>query len=473
MLRVRYFYGVGVCLLGTTALLAGLSHGFPYGASLEASPFALYVVLALIVGGVWAILPTVIGRAEAGRTSILVIVLVGLAMRGAMFLSLPVLEDDSYRYLWDGAVTAHGYDPYKYAPAAARSAPILGVEKSGPIEPDLASLREIAEENAEPHSRINYPYVSTIYPPLAQAAFAAAYVIEPFGLNGWRVVLLAADLLSLWLLFKLLRAHERRSVWASVYWWNPIVVLQGFGAGHMDLLLVPFLLSALLFAQHRQLGLSSVALAGAAAVKLWPLLLVPLFVRPLLNRPIKLVAVSALFAATVIVALLPQLLHALNPEAGLNAYASEWRTHAFLFAVLEDFIFAPFETPGQLARVTVAALLVLGTGGIALRYADQSNRLPTLVLIITAALIFLSPTGYPWYLIWIAPLLAFVPHPGLLALSAFAPLYWLRFSMGDEAVLYQWGVVPLAFGVPLILIILPILKRGRAHAIRHHNPSFE
>ena len=187
MPQSRSVLAIGGVLLVAITALAMLSHGFPYGVSIDETPFSFYFGIALAAGGVWAFLPRFISWQGHRNTSILAIVLIGLAMRGAMFLSLPVLEDDSYRYLWDGAVTAHGHDPYKYAPAAARSESILGVEQSGPIEQDLASLREIAEEHAEPHSRINYPYVSTIYPPLAQAAFAAAYVIEPFGLSGWRM----------------------------------------------------------------------------------------------------------------------------------------------------------------------------------------------------------------------------------------------------------------------------------------------
>ena len=473
MLEARPILAIGGILLVIVAALAVVSFGFPYGMTIDETPLAAYVTTALVAGGVWALLPRFIKRSDQRGISVLAVVLIGLAMRGAMFLSLPVLEDDSYRYLWDGAVTANGHDPYEFAPAEASVSTILGVDPVEPTDPQLAALRDLAETHSEPHSRINYPYVATIYPPLAQAAFAAAYMIDPFGLGGWRLVLLIADLISLCLLFKLLRAHDRSSVWASLYWWNPVVVLQGFGAGHMDVLLLPFVLAALLFAHHGKLALSSIALAGAVAVKLWPILLFPLFIRPLLSQPIKLVVGSALFAGGVIIALLPQLLHVLNPEAGLNAYASEWRTHAFVFAVLEDFVFAAFEEPGRMARIVVAGILTAMTGWLALRFAGDPERLPILVAVTIASLIFLSPTGYPWYLIWIAPLLAFVPHPGLLSVSALAPLYWLRFPLGDEAMLYQWGVVPLAFGVPLIFFFLPMLKRGRDDAIRDHHPSFE
>lgn len=470
MASTRLILRLGASLTVLLVGLAALSHAFPYGKPPSQTPLLQYVALALVGCGVWACLPRLLTRPAIGRAPVVTVLLLGLAMRGAMFVSLPVLEDDSYRYLWDGAVTARGIDPYKYAPADAGQAILLiGTEPSVPSE-DLIELRALADEQALNHSRINYPFVATIYPPLAQAAFAVAHTVDPFGMYGWRLVLLSADLTTFWLLLRLLKARGRNQMWASLYWWNPMVIVHGFGAGHMDLLLLPFLLSALLFAQHRKLAISSVALAGAAAVKLWPILLFPLFVRPILRRPAKLLALSALFMTVTLLALLPQLIHALRPEAGLNAYASEWRTHAFLFAILEDAVFSSFEAPGQLARVTVAVSVLALTGLLALRFADDVERLPILVLIVTASLIFLSPTGYPWYLIWVAPLLAFFPHPGLLCPTGLAPLYWLRFQLSDDAVLYQWGIVPLAFGLPLILLAQTIFKREFNDAIsRHHS----
>ena len=48
------------------------------------------------------------------------IVAMGLAARLALFASEPILEDDYQRYLWDGAVTAAGHNPFAVAPQDAR-----------------------------------------------------------------------------------------------------------------------------------------------------------------------------------------------------------------------------------------------------------------------------------------------------------------------------------------------------------------
>ena len=455
------------------AVLAGLSYSFPYGVEIAQAPLGLYISVALLSGGLWALLFVRIRKARQAKPTLLMILAIGLFMRGAMFFSIPVLEDDSYRYLWDGAVTANGIDPYKFAPAEAAQDSLFGTQEPEPRAPDLAQLESLAEQHVEAHSRINFPYVSTIYPPFAQATFAVAYWLDPFGLTGWRWVLLISDLVTFGLLLSLLKAYKRPAVWISLYWWNPVIVLQGFGAGHMDLLVLPFLLLALQFAKSERTGLASIALAGGAAVKIWPVLLFPFLLRPFLKRPVTAAAYTIGFGMAVLALLLPQIIHLVAPEAGLNAYASDWRTHAFLFAILEDFILSSLQAPGQAARLTVAMITVALTGYLALRFGNNVSLLPSLWAIVIATLIFLSPTGYPWYLIWLAPLLPFLPQVGLIAMFVLTPLYWLRFQFGDDALIYQWGIVPLAFGIPLALIALHYLDRRSRDAIRHHHPRFE
>ena len=273
------------------------------------------------------------------------------------------------------------------------------------------------------------------------------------------------------LLISALKAYKRRADWSVLYWWNPIVILQGFGAGHMDLIIVPFLLATILFAKQARYTWATLALAGAVGVKLWPALLLPILLRPLLVQPLRLMSLGLLFVIVCSLLLAPQLVHALNPDAGLNAYATDWRTHAFLFAILEDGVFRVFENAGAIARASVAIIMISTVAYLALQYANSTQRLPALFAVSIATLLFLSPTGYPWYLIWLAPLLPFFPHPGLNALTLTAPLYWVRFQLGDDAPLYQWIIVPIAFGVPLALIAHSVFFKDRNHEIRHHHSS--
>ena len=68
-------------------------------------------------------------------------------------------------------------------------------------------------------------------------------------------------------------------------------------------------------------------------------------------------------------------------------------------------------------------------------------------LVIVAAAFLLSPTQFPWYFLWMAPLLAIGPNWALLSLTCLMPLYYLRFHfLGRDMVdTFDNGVVWLQF----------------------------
>ena len=105
------------------------------------------------------------------------------AIRAAAW-SAPLAPGDDYeRYIWDGAVTAAGINPYRHSPQEAREA--------GPDDPALAAL---GRDGRGVLGRINHAHLRTIYPPVAQGLFAAAHLLALFRVAGLRIVLLAMDI---------------------------------------------------------------------------------------------------------------------------------------------------------------------------------------------------------------------------------------------------------------------------------------
>ena len=430
----------------------GISRTFPYGTHPQGSLLVPYIGLGVVLGiGLLLSIRWIPNQTPAASTS-WAMALIGLVMRGAMFFSFPVLEDDSYRYLWDGAVVSEGIDPYKYAPLDGYSdSETISQDE---LPEDLVKFRQLAEDNPVEHGRVAYPGIKTIYPPIAQLGFALAHQIDPFGLMGWRFTLFLCDVVSLLLLMEALNQFGRSSAWAVLYWWNPVVIIQGFGAGHMDIMIVPFLLGALVLHKQGRPTYVMVALAGAAAVKLWPILLFPVFSRKWLGSFRHVVWITIVFVGLTSVLLLPQLFSAFTVETGIYAYSTSWRRHAFVFAILENGVFGHLHSGGQMARLLVAIVVSSTALLIAYQKGATSQTVPSAIVTTIALLIFLSPTGYPWYLIWLVPFLPFAPNTGLIALTATAPFYYFRFVFGDANPIYIWGVVPIAFGIPLLIILV-------------------
>ena len=454
-------FGLGVLSLILSAAITSVSQGFSYG-SWETLDVWIYIALAALMGGVllglWAILP----RLKPSLTALKFIFAVGLITRLMMFASNPVIEDDWHRYLWDGASVVNGIDPYQYAPAEASLSNPFGEEVSFSDDPDLRRLQELGAEHTLDHSRINYPYLKTIYPPAAQSGFGLAHLIAPFNLNGWRAVLLGVDLISFCLIIWVLGLFGRSYLWVGLYWWNPVVLLEVFNSGHMDALIVPFLVAAFGLAKINRHGFAVTALAAAAAVKLWPILLAPLLVRKYLFDLKRLIPLALLFSIITLILLWPQLRHVVgDPNQGLVAYSEGWRRHAFLYAILVEGLFARFLNPDIAARIFV--LITVSTGALWLAWRNSrdltddagESRMAAAGLAIIALLLFLSPTGYPWYQVWLAGLIPFAPRFGFIFLTTMAPIYYTRFILQDGSLAYQWGWVSLAFGLPLLSFLVP------------------
>jgi len=476
--RVRFYIlsGLGVFMITLSAAIVYVSKAFPYG-RWEISNLWIYITLASMMGlvllGFWAL----VSRLKPSVTALSLIFAVGLIARLMMFGSNPVMEDDWHRYLWDGASVANGVDPYQYAPAEAALTTRLGEQLSLSNNPDLRRLQELTEENSTVYGRINYPYLKTIYPPVAEGAFGVSHLIAPFSLNGWRGVLLIVDLISFGLILWALGLFGRSYLWVGLYWWNPVVLLEVFNSGHMDGLIVPFLIAALGLAKLDKLGFAVTALAGAAAVKLWPILLAPLLVRKYMFDPKRLIPLAVLFCTITFALIWPQLRYVFNdPDQGLVAYTEGWRRHAFLYSILVEGPFSATSDAVRTSRIFVLISVSLGALWLAWRNSgelckvSEESKMAARFLAVTALLIFLSPTGYPWYQVWLAAFIPFAPRLGFLALMVTAPIYYTRFIFGDENLFYQWGWVSLAFGVPLILLLVPERywqKLSRTPTVRH------
>ena len=454
--------GLGVLLLVLSGAIAYLSQAFQYARWDIFPELWIYISLASVMGGVLLGFWALARRLKPSAAALMLIFAVGLIARLMMFTSNPVMEDDWHRYLWDGASVANGVDPYQFAPAEASPTDLFGEQKSLSDNPDLRRLQELTEENQTVYSRINYPYLKTIYPPVAEGTFGLAHIIAPFSLNGWRGILLAVDLISFCLIIWALGLFERSYLWVGLYWWNPVILLEVFNSGHMDGLLVPFLVAALGLAKLDKLGFAVTALAGAAAVKLWPILLAPLLVRKYMFDPKRLIPLALLFCVIAFVLLWPQLRYVFtDPNQGLVAYSEGWRRHAFLYSILVEGPFSSFSDPVKSARLFVVITVSIGALWLAWRNSGRlseakgESQMAAGLLAVTALLLFLSPTGYPWYQVWLAGLIPFAPRLGFLVLTMTAPIYYTRFILGDENLVYQWGWVSLAFGLPLILLLVP------------------
>lgn len=416
--------GFLVAAFGVVLTLVSPLFGYAY--QVDQMPVTWLTTTLVLAGLTYCFgLPLLIERTAARRdtplrAAMMCIIVTGLAARLVLLASEPMLEDDYQRYLWDGAVTASGHNPYAVAPGQALA--------------EGNSLGQIAREAGQVVRRINHPDLKTIYPPVAQAAYALAYAIGPWSLTAWRSVLLGFDLATLTLILLLLREAGRSPLWSALYWWNPLVIKELFNSAHMEAVVLPFVLSALLLAIRKRHVLASGGLALAVGAKIWPGLLFPLVLRASIRDSRSLAFAILAFALLVALWAVPVWLGGIDSSSGFVAYASSWQTNSALFATLERVSSSalavtglPIDLAGTAARGLLAVILVVVALAISIKPIEGPDDLIGRAGLVVASLVLLSPAQFPWYVVWFAPFLPFRPWFGFLLLTATAPLYYLRF----------------------------------------------
>jgi hypothetical protein len=372
-----------------------------------------------------------------------------------MLHSTPILEDDYYRYLWDGAVTSNGFNPYVYSPKQ-----ILANSNDEMVIPER--LSHLAEESDVIIHRINHPYVRTIYPLAAQLFFAISYKIKPWSIIAWRYVLLSIDLMVLLLILLLLRYFNLSPLWIAIYWWNPLLIKVVFNAGHMDILIFPFLLGTIYMSLKQKYLSSAILLVLATCVKLWPILLFPIIFRPILFKPQKLALPLIIFLSLIILAILPtQPLTAMESSAFAN-YGIRWEMNDSLFKIILVVsqsilqILGLHQGFGQIiSRMVVLTIILFTVLYFSIKKRQFFENLDSRILILIAAIFLLSPTQFPWYYTWMLPFLVFSPRYSLLILTPLLSIYYLRYFFdGLERVeIYDHYIVWIQY-VPVWVLLM-------------------
>jgi hypothetical protein len=179
--------------------------------------------------------------------------------------AMPDQSDDIYRYLWDGKLQYYHINPYTFAP-------------------DDPALKEFHSDMLP--RLVNFPEIKTIYPPLAQMVFRVSYTLFGESVSGMKFLFLLFMLGSSWLFYLILTGKGDRRIFLF-FAWNPLVVMETSINGHLDILMVFFLLLFLLFFLKERWVLSGIALALSVLSKLIPVIVVPLVFIYLVRLPKK------------------------------------------------------------------------------------------------------------------------------------------------------------------------------------------
>jgi hypothetical protein len=294
--------------------------------------------------------------------------------RSIGFFGEPLFEDDHFRYLWDGYRYATDGTPYGTAPEAFFA------------DPDVPeNFRTIL-------GQINHPDIPTIYAPVFQQVFRLAYWIAPAQLWPLKLILIAADLLLVALLFRL--APPRGVL---LYAWNPLVIKEIAFTAHPDGLLGLFLIAAWVSIVNGRRLTAGLALAAATASKLsaWVLL-------PFLGLHLGASGLAVALAGWVAV-YLPFWLDGATDAEGLKVFAAGFEFNSALYGLLRPWL------PAVESKALLAAAFVLLVGVCFRAYRRECPHSLPRGDGLLGGLLLVSPVINPWYLLWLLPYAAVYP----------------------------------------------------------------
>ena len=310
------------------------------------------------------------------------------------YRSFLLYDNDVWRYLWDGHVSALGFDPYRHAPAELEA---LADDE----DPQALALFE-QELWQDIFDRVSYEGYRTVYPPLAQGLFRLLHAAAPGSVFAWKAVVAAFDLGTCLLLLIMLRRRGRPAA-ALIYAWNPLVLKELAGSGHLDAVMIFFLVLSihLLDRGRRAAGLAAYGLA--VLTKATPILLAGLYLRR--TRPRQWAALAATLAAGA----LPFLGSLEIMARSLLVFAREWVFNPGPWLLLRE-VGNGLGLDGRAVAGGVSLAVTLGLVAWTLWRDDGSfRRLVSGSFLVLGGFLVFSAAVMPWYLLWV------LPHVALLA----------------------------------------------------------
>ena len=297
---------------------------------------------------------------------VIVIGLVLAALWHLAFLRMPPgSDDDIHRYVWDGRMQRFGYNPYVVVPS----------------DPALAGIHT-------PETRtLNHPDLPSPYPPGAELFFRAVAAIHE-SVFALKVAFVLCDFAIVFVLLDILSRSGQGAHWILAYAWNPLLAVEVAGSGHIDIVGVLLLLASFAALARRWRAVAAVAFGLAVAVKLLPIILLPLYWRRARLRD------AALAVIVVGLLYIPFLNHGRIPIGSLDTYVQSFRFNDPVFAILER-----VETPQVVAGL---AVLVGFLTAIWMRRKAPVWSADAFAWPMTASLLC-APVVYPWYLLWLLP----------------------------------------------------------------------
>ena len=317
------------------------------------------------------------------------VALVGAIVFRLIFaVSIPELSDDFYRFIWDGRLWLDGINPFWEVPSYYVNS--LGQSSLTYFDPHIYT--QLNSDNP------------TVYPTVNQIIFGISAGIFPDSVLGsvivLRVFVIAAEIGTLILLTRLLKANNIPRKRLILYALNPLVILEFSGNLHFEGIMIFFVLMSVWWLLKSRIFAGALWMALAVATKLLPLIYFPLFIKRLgIQRSILFFIMAGSLTAILLIPLLDPI--ALNSLLdGLTLYFHKFEFNASVYYLVREVGFWVkgyniIQTAGTWLAIITAILIF----GFAFMERKSNRGIFEAMMWVSLIYIALSSIVHPWYIL--------------------------------------------------------------------------
>ena len=318
----------------------------------------------------------------------------GMVFRLLFWTTAPSLSQDFYRFIWDGQLIAHGYNPFLYMPNQASTELLQLIPNAQEL---IAGMGDLSARNY------------SNYPPVNQFAFALAAYLGGSSIMGQiivlRILLISADVGIFYFGRKLLTLINVSPHMIFWYYLNPLVIIELTGNLHFEGFMLLFFVMGLYFIFSEKAIPGAIFYGLSIGVKLIPLMFLPLFLKHFkLKRAILFYAVIGL---VLVLCLLPFYTPEMAQNFGdtLSLWFSNFEFNAGVYNALKYLGLQIGEKPWEMVKsygklVPIIVLVVVFFSTLLRNNKDPRVLMASMLLILTVYYL-LSATVHPWYIVFL------------------------------------------------------------------------
>ncbi|MFC0603041.1 mannosyltransferase [Winogradskyella pulchriflava] len=382
-------------------------------------------------------------------TSFRLLVIAAILFRLLFLFAIPNLSQDFYRFIWDGQMILAGFNPYLTTPDFQME---MGMLSNFPNQVELY-------EGMGALSASHY----TNYPPLNQLCFVLANLFPGKSILssviGMRLLIIAADIGTLYFGKKLLERLKLPS--NRIFWYilNPFIIIELTGNIHFEGVMIFFLVWSLYLLHSGKWKWAAVVLACSISVKLIPLMFLPLFfwwfTTERKDASTEL-SMTTLFKFYIIVGIITILLFLpffsmefvtnYSETVGLWFGNFEFNASIYYLARAIGYAITGFNEIAVIGKILPVISLLIILGFSFLKKNTTIPELTTSILLAFSCYLFLSTTVHPWYIATLVMLCIFTNYRFPLVWSLVVVLSYLAYSNASNSenpwlIILEYGIV--------------------------------